>query len=98
MLILQLIRNGILILKAIEESFDHLDACFLYNSFSKTISFKVLRPELMGCRIFPASNTEMKTFSDINGVELQLVPTDTGNCPYKRILSMHAKYAFARAL
>ena len=90
-------RNGILILKAIEESFDRLDACFLYNSFSNTISFKVLRPDLMDCRIFPASNTEMRTFRDIDGVELKL-PTDTGNCPYKRILSMHAKYSFARAL
>ena len=45
-------RNGILILEAIdEESFDRLDACFLYNNFSSKISFKVLRPGLMDCRI-----------------------------------------------
>jgi hypothetical protein len=90
-------RNGVLILKAIEESFDRLDACFLFNSFSGKISFKVLRPDLIDCRIYPSSNTEKRTFKDIDGVELQL-PTDTGSCPYKRVLSMHAKYAFARAL
>ena len=90
-------RNGVLILKAIEESFDRLDACFLFNRLSGKISFKVLRPELMDSRIHPSSNTELRTFSDIDGAELQL-PTDTGSCPYKRVLSMHAKYAFARAL
>ena len=51
----------------------------------------------MDCRIYPSSKAELRTFSDIDGVELQL-PTDTGSCPYKRVLSMHAKYAFARAL
>mmetsp|Transcript_8931 Transcript_8931/g.12389 ORF Transcript_8931/g.12389 Transcript_8931/m.12389 type:complete len:223 (-) Transcript_8931:175-843(-) len=90
-------RNGVLILKAIEESFDRLDTCFLFNSFSGKLTFKVLRPYLMECRICPSSNTVMKTFGDIDGKELQL-PTDSGSCPYKRVLSMHAKYAFARAL
>ena len=51
----------------------------------------------MDCRIYPSSKAELRTFSDIDGVELQL-PTDTGSCPYKRVLSMHAKYAFTRAL
>lgn len=91
-------RNGVLILKAIEESFDRLDACFLFDSFTGKISFKVLRPDIMDCRIYPSSHAGTRTFSDIDGAELKLPTNTTGSCPYKRVLSMHAKYAFARAL
>ena len=89
-------RNGILILKKIEESFDRLDVCFLYNGFDQKLRLKVLKPELLNCRIFPSSTTELRTFRDIDGAELMQPDSDT--CPYRRILSMHVKYAYARAL
>ena len=89
-------RNGILILKKIEESFDRLDVCFLYDGFNQKIHLKVLRPELLACRISPSSATEFRTFQDIDGAELMQPNPETR--PYRRILSMHAKYAFARAL
>lgn len=89
-------RNGILILKKIEESFDRLDVCFLYDGFLQKLRLKVLRPELLNQRISPSSATELRTFRDIDGAELMQPNPDTR--PYRRILSMHAKYAFARAL
>jgi len=89
-------RNGILILDSIEKAFDHLDVCFLYEPSTSALILKVLNPLLFKKRIMPESVTEMRTFSDVDGSHMQIgIP---GKIPYRRILSVHTKFAYARAL
>jgi hypothetical protein len=88
-------RNGILMLDSIATAFDHLDVCFLYNALTQELTLKVLRPELMTKRILPNFALELRTFADIDGSALR---HRAGHLPYRRVLSMHAKFAFSRAL
>ena len=84
-----------LMLDSIEKSFDHLDICFLYNSLSQELTVKVLNPALSSKRIFPNSVAETRTFSDIDGTP---VLSKSSSMPYRRILSVHTKFAYSRAL
>eukprot|EP01033_Poteriospumella_lacustris_P008821 gene8821-6352_t len=88
-------RNGILMLDSIATAFDHLDVCFLYNALTQELTLKVLRPELMTKRILPNSALELRTFADIDG---SILRHRAGHLPYRRVLSVHAKFAFSRAL
>jgi HNH endonuclease len=89
-------RNGILMLDSIEKAFDHLDVCFLYDPNTSALALKVLNPRLLTKRILPNSVVEKRTFSDVSGSQMHIgIPS---NIPYRRILSIHAKFAYARAL
>jgi hypothetical protein len=88
-------RNGILLLKAIEVAFDHKDVCFLWNPFNLGLYLRVLSPTLASERIHPTSSSELRTFADINNAVLM---HNVNKFPYRRILSMHAKLSFSRAL
>lgn len=88
-------RNGILILKELELAFDHKTVCFLRNPITGELILRVLDPVLLSKRIHLTSATEIRTFGDINGCVLQ---HPTGNVPFRRILSMHAKLSLSRAL
>ena len=91
------VRNGLLLLGPIEEAFDRKDICFLYNSLSKQLVAKVLNPNLMNESMAgPHSAPYSLTYGSVDGLVLQL-PSDTV-FPYRRALSMHAKFAFSRAL
>jgi hypothetical protein len=90
-------RNGLLLLEPIEQAFDRKDICFLYNSLNKELTAKVLNPSLMTehlKRSNPAKTYPM-SYRDLDGLSLQLPP---GVFPYRRVLSMHAKFAYSRAL
>jgi hypothetical protein len=88
-------RNGVLLLDSIEKAFDRLDACFLYDPITSELLFKVLNPNLLTSRIQPSSAVELRTFADIDGATLQC---PAGQLPYRRILSVHAKFSYSRAL
>jgi hypothetical protein len=88
-------RNGILILDSIEKAFDHLDVCFLYNAMTQVLTFKVMNPTFNSKRILPYSSAELRTFGDIDGNVLQCA---VGCLPYMRVLSVHTKFSFSRAL
>jgi hypothetical protein len=88
-------RNGILMLDSIEKAFDHLDVCFLYNAMTQQLTLKVVHRALMTKSILPNSTLELRTFADIDGSVLQY---RAGSLPYRRVLSVHAKFAFSRAL
>ena len=87
-------RNGMLMLDSIEKGFDHLDVCFLYNVMSQVLVVKVLNPALSSIRILPNSPAETRTFSNIDGATVLI----NEKMPYRRILSVHAKFAYSRAL
>jgi len=87
-------RNAILMLDAIAKAIDRLNVCFLYNSMANQISLKVLKPEIRVSRI-SSSPTDIRTFDAIDGT----IISHPADCyPYRRILSMHAKFAYSRAL
>lgn len=94
------VRNGLLLLEPIEQAFDRKDICFLYNSLTNQLVAKVLNPSLMG-ELMPKSGprgstaTYTQTYGSVDGLVLQL---PTGVFPYRRALSMHAKFAYSRAL
>jgi hypothetical protein len=83
-------RNGLLMLKIIEERFDIKDVCFLYNPFLKKLTLKVLNPDIMDTVVVPSA----KTFRMLDGALLRH-PRD--KFPYRRILNFHAKCAYRRA-
>ena len=90
--------NGLLLLEPIEQSFDRKDICFLYNSLTSELTAKVLNPNLMTeylCTASTPAKTYPITYGDLDGLCLQLPP---GIFPYRRVLSMHAKFAYSRAL
>ena len=89
-------RNGILMLDSIEKAFDHLDVCLLYNSLTHALTLKVMNPVLQTKRILPNSTVELRTFADVDGSALKVVTA--GSMPYRRILSVHTKFAYSRAL
>ena len=93
------VRNGLLLLEPIEQAFDRKDICFLYNAISNQLVAKVLNPSLMTERMpksQPYGAIYPMTYGSIDGVALQLPSANT--FPYRRALSMHAKFAFSRAL
>jgi hypothetical protein len=83
-------RNGLLMLKIIEERFDIKDVCFLYDPFKKKLTLKVLNPDIMDTVVVPSA----KTFRMLDGALLRH-PRD--KFPYRRILNFHAKCAYRRA-
>lgn len=89
-------RNGLLLLEPIEQLFDRKDLCFLYNPTTQQFHAKLLNITL--------ANEGMKaedgrlfnlTYGSIDGLVLQL---PQGVFPYRRVLSLHAKFSFSRAL
>lgn len=88
-------RNGVLMLDSIEKAFDHLDVCFLYNALTQELTLKVMNPAFLSRRILPNSAVELSSFADIDGNVLQC---GAGALPYRRVLSVHTKFAFSRAL
>lgn len=88
-------RNGILMLDSIEKAFDHLDVCFLYNAMTQDLTLKVMNPAFQSKRILPNSTVELRSFADVDG---QVLQCGAGSLPYRRVLSVHTKFAFSRAL
>lgn len=80
-------RNGILMLKHIEEQFDVKYLCFICNPFEaeRKITIKILNPVLLDVTI--NESDPPLTFRDINGFVLQH-PAEV--FPFRRILSFHA--------
>jgi hypothetical protein len=77
-------RNGMLMYRPIEQAFDRKQLCFIYNPFNQAFVVKVLKPDLL----------REELFQDIDGKSLRFPPD---RCPYRRILSMHAKFSFSKA-
>lgn len=88
-------RNGILMLDSIEKAFNHLGVCFLDNAMDQELTLKVTNPNILTKQILPISTVELRTFADIDGSVLQY---RTGCFPYRRVLSVDAKFAFSRAV
>jgi hypothetical protein len=94
------VRNGLLLLDPIEQAFDRKDICFLYNTLSNQLVSKVLNPNLL-LQLMPRPKTSSQkatfnqTYGSVDGLVLNL-PKDV--FPYRRALSMHAKFAYSRAL
>lgn len=88
-------RNGILLIEPIELAFDRKDICFLYDPLSHQLTVRVLNPSLTGHLTSTSRTVYPTTYSDLEGLPLQLPPDVF---PYRRVLSMHAKFAYSRAL
>jgi hypothetical protein len=88
-------RNGFLVLKDIEDAFDHKQVCFLYNALSNLPQFvlKVLDPNLLP-KVIEVSLAKF-TFAEIDGFILQHPPK---KFPYRRLLGFHAKCSYKNAL
>jgi len=78
------VRNGLILCKGIEEAFDCLRVCFLYDFTKQALVLHVADPCLMDQIIVPSSS---RTFRQIDGHELRC-PKD--KLPYRRLLSWHA--------
>mmetsp|Transcript_7687 Transcript_7687/g.8152 ORF Transcript_7687/g.8152 Transcript_7687/m.8152 type:complete len:246 (+) Transcript_7687:101-838(+) len=91
------VRNGLLLLDPIEQAFDRKDICFLYDPLTNELIAKVLNPSLMTepLSISNPGKTYPITYGALDSLPLQLPP---GIFPYRRVLSMHAKFAYSRAL
>lgn len=83
-------RNGLLLLKVIEEAFDRMELCFLYNPLQRVIVTHILRPSLTKKKV-----DEELTFADLHGRNLHLPPNVF---PFRRILAHHARWAIHKAL
>jgi hypothetical protein len=87
-------RNGLLMLKDIENAFDRKQLCFLYQPFGETAEriflVKVLDPDIKQMTITGTT----KNFTDIDMTHLQ-VPKN--RIPYRRLLSFHARCSFHHA-
>ena len=83
-------RNGLLMLKDIEDAFDVKDVCFVYNPVAREFRLRVLKPALLDRTIANSS----KTFREIDNAKLK---HRTGKIPYRRLLSFHARCAFKAA-
>jgi len=88
-------RNGMLLLEPIEQAFDRKDVCILYSPVTRQLTLKVLNPQLHELKMTSEQGTIYGTYGSIDGAVLHL---PEGKVPYRRILSMHAKFAFSRAL
>lgn len=83
-------RNGLLLVKAIEEKFDIKDVCFLYDPLKQMIFLKILNPGIFDIVVLPSP----KTFREIDGSPLKF-PKDRP--PFRRILNLHALLSFRHA-
>jgi hypothetical protein len=80
-------RNGLLLLKSIEERFDIKHLCIIYDPITSEFRVKVLNPNIMDNTI----EFSTKTFRDIDGSKLQ---HPKKKYPFRRLLSFHARCAF----
>jgi hypothetical protein len=85
-------RNGILVLKAVEDAFTMKYLCFVYNPITTQFVIKVLNPEILDI-VIEHSKTR-KRFRDVHNTILQ---HPEGRVPFRRLLSFHARcsYKFA---
>jgi len=79
-------RNGLLILRTIEQAFDLKRCCFIYDPFKKKLLFHIVDPSLNNENIF--SNIP---FKDYEGEPLH---HPKNRIPFLRMLSIHAKACF----
>ncbi len=86
------VRNGLLLLQDIELAFDRKDICFLYDPLTLALRAKVLNPRLMEERM------PTHSFRIFGSVDNQVLCLPPGVFPYRRVLSMHAKLSYSRAL
>lgn len=83
-------RNGLLLVKALEEAFDVKYICFLYNPITQKIFLKVLNPQLLDEVVVPST----KTFREIDGSHLC---HPASKFPYRRLLNFHAVCSYKHA-
>lgn len=83
-------RNGILMLKDIEDQFTVKNVCIVYNAFTKKFIIKVLNPDILDTLITHSK----KTFRDIHDKKLC---HPKGCFPFRRLLSFHARCAYTVA-
>lgn len=95
-------RNGIPMLEPIELAFDRKQLCILHNPANQELRMKVLNPELLlkplksqQGKVYKKQNGTLYTFADVDEKVLQL---PHGVYPYRRCLSMHAKFSYSKAL
>jgi hypothetical protein len=79
-------RNGILMLKDIEDAFTVKHVCIVYNSLRRVFKIKVLNPNIFDTVI----NHSTKTFRDIHDTKLC---HPKKKFPFRRLLSFHARCA-----
>jgi len=80
-------RNGILMLKDIENQFTVKNLCVIYDSTRKKFIIRVLNPDIMDNVI----THSRKTFRDIHNTKL----CHPKKCfPFRRLLSFHARCAY----
>eukprot|EP01031_Cornospumella_fuschlensis_P028170 gene28170-34018_t len=84
-------RNGILMLKDVEDQFTVKKVCIVYNATTRVFTIKVLDPSILDTTITHST----KKFRDIHNTGLS---HPTGRIPFRRLLSFHARcaYKFAR--
>ena len=87
-------RNGLLMLKDIEDAFDKKQVCILYQPFgavaTRVFLIKILDPSIMGNTI----TGTLETFAMINMTQLSM---PNNKFPYRRLLSFHARCSYKRA-
>lgn len=88
-------RNGLMLSKGIEDAFDHLLVCFLYNKTSKTLHLYVADENLKSKPVH--GDKKGITFADINGWELQCGgDSKSKRLPFRRVLGLHAYYTLKK--
>jgi hypothetical protein len=85
-------RNGILMLKALEDEFTIKNICFIYDPLHQNFKIKVLKPDIMDTVIVNSKTN--KTFGDIND---SILHHPMNRYPFRRILSFHARCAHKKA-
>jgi hypothetical protein len=83
-------RNGILMLKDIEDQFTIKNVCIVYDSIQQVFIIKVLNPNILNNQI----THSRKTFQDIDGTKLN---HPKNRIPFRRLLSFHARCAYKYA-
>eukprot|EP00961_Rhodomonas_salina_P153130 2061775-Rhodomonas_salina.1 len=83
-------KNGMFLVKAIEEAFDRRQVCFICDPFTRSIAFKVLNPKLKEQQV--GSTT---TFGKLDG---KCVHFDDDRRPSFALLSRHAQSAIKFAM
>eukprot|EP01118_Nematostelium_gracile_P005721 TRINITY_DN1817_c0_g2_i1.p1 TRINITY_DN1817_c0_g2~~TRINITY_DN1817_c0_g2_i1.p1 ORF type:complete len:440 (-),score=67.70 TRINITY_DN1817_c0_g2_i1:13-1332(-) len=83
-------RNGILVLKTIEEAFDRGRCTFIYHPLQKQLLFKIIDPDLRNDKIF--GNT---SFSEFNEKPLH---HPANRMPFLRVLSYLSREYFNAAI
>jgi hypothetical protein len=85
-------RNGILMLKDVEDQFTVKKVCIVYNAVTEVFTIKVLDPSILDRTITDSK----KKFRDIH--DRQLWHPSNKRIPFRRLMSFHARcaYKFAR--